>query len=157
MGHRLDHVARVPLFDRLSDMDGAPREIRPFRTLTFAELLGSVRRELQALLSTRCAWPLKELAERERSVLDYGASDLTWISPSAPEDQLELEQHLSSTVAAFEPRLRDVWIQVDRYDPLDGTMYLILNALLVLEELTESVSFPLAISTANQGSLAHGK
>lgn len=151
MPHRLDHVARAPLFDRLSDFDGAPRERHPYRTLTYGELLGSVRREIQTLLSTRVSYTLAELAERERTVLDYGAGDLSWVSPLSSEDQHTLESHLSDTVAAFEPRLREVWIKVDRYDPLQGAMFLTLSALLIIDDLTESISFPLAVSAAGHG------
>lgn len=148
--HQMDHVARAPLFDRLCDYDGVPREARPFRTLTYAELLGSVRREVQNLLNTRASWPVAVLAERDRSVLDYGASDFTWVGPLSPEDQDDLERHIATTISAYEPRLQDVWIQIDRYETTTGTMHLTLSASLVIDDLEESVSFPLAISATGK-------
>ncbi len=156
-GQHLDHVARAPLFDRLTDLDlRSPREPHPFRTLTHKELLDSVQREVETLLNTRCPLRLDELVERERSVIDFGAPDLSWAGPLSTEDQRRLSVLLSQTIGAYEPRLREVRASFARYDPSTHTVHLSVNAVLVVDELGETFSFPIAVKTSGGNSGAHG-
>lgn len=144
-----DHVARVPLFDRLVDLDRwAPREPRPYRTLTYAQLLESVQKEVGRVLNTRAALTLEELGTVERSVINYGASDLAWANPMEAEDQIRITEMLAHTVTSFEPRLRQVQVHFDRYEPTDGTLYIILMANLAVEHITQPVAFPIAVKAS---------
>ena len=148
-GQYLDHAARAPLFDRLTDLDlRASVEPRPLRTLTYKELLASVRREVEDLLNTRCPFPAYEIEGRPRSTIDYGVPDFSNLSPQSVEDQNQVAREIASAIEAFEPRLRDVYVEIDRYDQGDGALHLRIHALLVLERVTEPISFPLAVSAS---------
>lgn len=143
------YVARVPLFDRLTDLDPlAPSEPQPLRALTRAQLLDSIHRELSALLNTRCPIAITELLERPRSVIDYGLTELTWVGPMAPEDRARLALLIERAVAAFEPRLRAARVQIGEYDQAAGSLRCEIEAELVTETLREAVSFPIAMSNA---------
>lgn len=146
LGPRTTEGARAPLFDRLTDLDPRSQtEPRPLRTLNRRELRASVRRELERLLNTRCSIPLPLLYERERSVVDYGIPDFTFLSPQNPDDQRRLAWVLSRTVAAFEPRLRNVRVTVEGAAQNPRALLVRLDGDLVVESITEPVSFPAVV------------
>jgi len=148
--------ARALLFERLVDLDPqAPTEPKPLRTLNRRELRESVRRELEWLLNTRCPIPAPLLDERERTVINYGIPDLSWFYPQNPRDQRRLASILSQTISAFEPRLRQVRVTVERYLDVQQALYVIVDALLVIESITEPVSFPVVIYSKRGGSEVH--
>src|SRR5437016_3963633 len=110
----LDYIARAPLLDRLTDLDTrTSREPRPLRTLSYQELLASVRREVEDILNSRCPFAAAELADRPRTVLEYGAPDFSELSPMAVEDQKRICRELAAVIETFEPRLRDVYLMAD--------------------------------------------
>jgi type VI secretion system protein ImpF len=139
-------IARVPLFERLTDREPLlPSEPQPQRTLTRPELLRSIQGELVRLLNTRTPQPAQELLGKERSVINYGAGDLGWVSPQNPIAQRELGRILAETIEAFEPRLSSVRVEVERYLPRTQGLELVISGLLVTEDVREPVSFPVAV------------
>lgn len=138
--------ARALLLDRLVDLD--PRsgaEPVPLRVLDRDELLASVRREVGHLLNTRCTLTLEELEGRERTVLEYGLPDFSHLHTRDPRAQEALAEHVRATVAAYEPRLRQVRITVEPLRNSQRELLARVDALLVLGDVTEAVSFPVAI------------
>lgn len=139
-------IARVPLFERLTDREPLmPSEPQPRRTLSRPELLRSIQAELGRLLNTRTSEPAQELLGKDRSVLNYGAGDLGWVSPQSPVAQRELGRLLSETIEAFEPRLAEVRVEVERYLPRTQGLELVITGVLVTEDVREPVSFPVAV------------
>lgn len=139
-------IARVPLFERLTDREPLqPSEPQPRRTLTRPELLRSIQAELTRLLNTRTAQPAQELLGKERSVVDYGAGDLGWVSPHNPVAHRELGKLLAETIEAFEPRLSSVRVEVERYLPRTQGLELSISGVLITDEVREPVSFPVAV------------
>jgi type VI secretion system lysozyme-like protein len=150
------YVARVPLLQRLSDLDPlTASEPQPLRAYTYPELLESVRHELQLLFNTRCPLPLKELLAAPRSVVNYGLSDFSTVTPLSDAERRQLQLLLEQTVTAFEPRLRGARVRMGDYWPESGTLTCHVEAQLVTETLTEAVSFPILIK--NPGQRAHGR
>ncbi len=144
--------ARVPLFDRLVDLD--PRsgvEAEPLRVLDRDGLLESVRREVGLLLNTRCALTLEELAGRERTALEYGLPDFSHLHTRDPRAHDALADRIRETVAAYEPRLRQVRITVEPLRNSQRELLARVDALLVVGDVTEAVSFPVAIEDAFGG------
>jgi type VI secretion system protein ImpF len=137
------HV-RAPLIDRLTDLDPwAGEERRPLRTFGRDDLLESVRRELERLLNTRSSLPVDRLEEREDlTVLEYGIPDLSAFSAGEPEDQKRLAGVVTRAVTAFEPRLRDVRTVFEKLDETGREAQLRVDAVLILDEVREPVSFP---------------
>lgn len=146
--NRLDirEGARALLFDRLVDLDpGVPEEPRPLRTLNRQELRASVRREVEWLLNTRSPIPAHLLEAWERTVIDYGIPDLAEFSAHRGDDQKRLARLLTQTISAFEPRLRRVRVAVEPLMDTHRGWLVRLDAFLVVESVTEPVSFPVVI------------
>ncbi|MBV8518856.1 MAG: type VI secretion system baseplate subunit TssE [Acidobacteria bacterium] len=139
------HV-RAPLFDRLVDGNAMDHETRPLRTLDRAGLKQSVRRELELLFNTRCALPVHHLPPSERTVADYGVPDLTLFSARDPADRASLADALRRAATAYEPRLRDVRVDVVPAGPSERAVSANFSALLVIEGVPESVSFEAVLS-----------
>ena len=141
------HVAAVPLFERLSDRKPEqPREPVPLRTLSYPELVRSVREEVSRLLNTRTGLPSHELLERERSVIDYGATDLLWVNPFDPQSMRHLTSLLTQTIEKFEPRLQHPRVTIVQFVQTESRLILNITGTLVMEQLREPVSFRVTAS-----------
>jgi type VI secretion system lysozyme-like protein len=141
------HVAAVPLFERLTDRNPEQsREPKPLRTLSYSELMRSVQKEVARLLNTRSGHTLEELLGQPRSVLDYGCTDLLWVNPHDPQLLARLTQLMEETIEAFEPRLRGVSVKITSMVRTESRMALMITATLVTEELREPVSFQVTAS-----------
>lgn len=139
---------RTPLFDRLVDRSPKLRhEVRPSRTLDRRGLRESVRRELERLLNTRCPFPAHRLADRPRSVVDYGLPELTGFSANRVEDRERLAELIRRAVEAFEPRLAEVRV---RLEPVPGDALSLaghIDAVFQGDAVTEPVSFHTVVET----------
>jgi type VI secretion system lysozyme-like protein len=140
--------ARALLFDRLVDV---PPELehqeRHLRILDRDHLKASVRRELERLLNTRCSIPLHRLGEEERSVVNYGIPDFSSLSPHNADDHALIASIMGQTIAAFEPRLRHVRVEVGPASGAESALWLIIIAELVIGAFTEPVSFPVTLNS----------
>jgi type VI secretion system protein ImpF len=140
--------ARALLFDRLVDV---PPELehqeRHLRILDRDHLKTSVRRELERLLNTRCSIPLHRLGEEERSVVNYGIPDFSSLSPHNADDHALIASIVGQTIAAFEPRLRHVRVEVGPASGAESALWLIIIAELVIGAFTEPVSFPVTLNS----------
>lgn len=123
-------------------------EPEPLRVLDRDGLLASVRREVGRLLNTRCTLTLEELEGRERTVLEYGLPDFSHLHTRDPRAHETLAERIRETVAAYEPRLRQVRIAVEPLRNSQRELLARVDALLVIGDVTEAVSFPVAIEDA---------
>jgi len=141
------HIAAVPLFERLSDRKPEqPREPVPLRTLSYPDLLKSVREEISRLLNTRSGLSSHELLERERSVINYGATDLLWVNPFDPQSMRHLTALLVQTIEKLEPRLAQPRVSIVQYVQTESRLILNITGTLVMEQLREPVSFRVTAS-----------
>ena len=111
------------------------------RTLDRRGLKESVRRELEQLFNTRCPIPAHRLRLRERSVIDYGIPDFSTFSARRFEDRARLADVLRRAIEAFEPRLAHVRVRVDEVGGDDMSLAAVIEADLIVENVTEPVSF----------------
>ncbi len=149
-------AARTPLFDRLVDEHpGTHHEAPPARTLTRAGVVESVRRELERLFNTRLSLPPHRLEGRQRSVIDYGIPDFRDASPGNAADRERLARALTEAVTAFEPRLRQVRVEVEA--PAEGQEGLTarFSALLTTESMPEPISFMTVFAQRRNGVEVH--
>jgi type VI secretion system protein ImpF len=144
--------ARALLFDRLVDVPDWNQQEEPPRILNREQLKASVRRELARLLNTRCSIPLHRLGEEERSVVNYGIPDFSSLSPHNADDRVLIGSIVSQTIAAFEPRLRHVRVDVGPAAAAESALWLNINAELVVGVFSEPVSFPVILN--NKSGLA---
>ena len=138
--------ARALLFDRLVDVPDWDERERPLRVLNSEQLKASVRRELQRLLNTRCSIPLHRLGEEERSVVNYGIPDFSSLSPHNADDHALIASIVGQTITAYEPRLRQVRVEVGLGFTAEPALSLNISAELVVGMFAEPVSFPLTLN-----------
>ncbi len=133
------------LFDRLVDLEpAAPHEARPQRTEDRAGLLESIRRELERLFGTTSPLPPSRLAGRERTVIDYGIPDPQSFSAANADHRETFARLLEKTVAAYEPRLENPRIAVQR-GSLPGALEIQLVAVLREDEVKTPIHFPIVL------------
>ena len=138
---------RALLFDRLVDVPDWDERERPLRILNSEQLKASVRRELERLLNTRCSSPLHRLGEEERSVVNYGIPDFSSLSPHNADDHALIASIVGQTITAFEPRLRQVRVEVGPAFTAESALWLNISAELVVGMFAEPVSFPVTLNS----------
>ena len=122
---------------------------RPSHMLNCEQLKASVRRELDRLLNTRCSIPLDQLGDEERSVVNYGIPDFSSLSPDNVDDRALIASIVGQTISAFEPRLRNVRVEVGHVARAESAMWLNINAELVVGSFIEPVGFPVTLNSKN--------
>ena len=105
-----DHVSTsfLPLFDRLTTPGQAPARHYVDGTLFYQ----SVQHELQRLLSCRSRLPLDRFLAEAADVLDYGIPDSTALTMASVDDRARLAKAIQRAITVFEPRLRDVTVDI---------------------------------------------
>jgi len=166
--------ARALLFERLVDLHrDQVEDERPLRILNREELKASVRRELERLLNTRCSLPLHGFGETERSVVNYGIPDFSSLSAYNEDDHALIASIIGQTITAFEPRLRQVRVEVgpigdgesadtnltncrhdvfERGEPRAGSgarLRVLIEAVIIVGQFNEPVSFPVLLNSKN--------
>jgi len=147
--------ARALLFDRLVDVHLDHEHEQPLRILNHNQLKASVRRELDRLLNTRCSIPLHRIGEEERSVVNYGIPDFSSLSPHSADDLALIASIVGQTIAAFEPRLRQVRVEVGPASGAESALWLNISARLVVGVFAEPVSFPLILNNKSGSAELH--
>lgn len=142
--------ARAPLFDRFGDEAEADGAFLPWHAARhggrqLSALEGSIQRELERLLNTRCAASLHQLAGRRRSVLDYGLPDYTSLHTADLAHRRQLEVLVRDTVLAFEPRLRDVAVEVQPQANSRHALDVTVSGRVLAAERLEPLSFRIAV------------
>lgn len=147
----MSEEVRAPLFDRLVDLEPwVPREPRPQRTLDRAALRESIRRELTMLFNTRCPLPTDRLEDRPLTVLEYGVPDFSGFSPRNVEDRRRLATLLTRAVAAYEPRLARVWVEVEATSGDDTALACTVCGELRVDGVAEPVAFPTLLAAGRR-------
>jgi len=145
--------ARAPLFDRFGAADGEEGiAFLPWHAarrggggLTPSALEQSIALELDRLLNARCAASLAQLAQRARSVLDYGLPDYSALHTADLQHHRQLQRLLHDTITAFEPRLREIQVAVTANPNSRQALDVAVSGHVVVAERLEPVSFQVAV------------
>jgi type VI secretion system protein ImpF len=135
--------AKALLFERLAD--GPQAGGQPLRVYDANHLKDSVRKEIMRLLRTRCPgirWPADE---RDRTVLDYGIPDFSWMSAVNGSDLEQLAQTLTQAIKAYEPRLLNVTVTVGPSGQSQSEVVSTNSGDLPVGSLTEPVTFEILL------------
>ena len=134
------------LFDRLTDLDPeTTTELRPLRVYSKSELRESVRVEVARLFNTRNLLNVRGIQPGGLTVINYGVPDYAAYFPLSPTNQQGLAQMLARSLQAFEPRLKKVKVKVELIDTKQNALLVRIDAMLVVEAVSEPVSFPVVI------------
>ena len=142
---------RASLLDRLIDTEPQQHtELRPLRGYTRTELYAALRRDLAWLLNTRCGFSIATLTSRQRTVIDYGIPDFGTFYSENEEDWARLQEILEQSIRAYEPRLQEIRVHLERleykdYRCIGGT----LEATLKIANIHEPLAFQLLIEPKN--------
>ena len=135
---------RLPLLDRLADREPG-EELQPKRVLSERDIKASILAELSRLLNTRCPVRIDALRGQERSVVNFGMPDVLTLNPTSDADRQRLASLITAAVRAYEPRLRNPVLEVAIDPARPRALRVVLQAMLVLDHLSEPVSFPLVV------------
>lgn len=141
------------ILDRL--IDEAPElshEPVPYRYFTIGQVKAAVTRDLDNLLNTRrnIVVPPAAFEELNNSLFVYGVRDYTAQNPRSPAAKQQLRLDLEQTLVRFEPRLRNVTVQIEAVAVNERNLRFRISALLVVDPVTEPVTFD-TFFDANRG------
>jgi type VI secretion system protein ImpF len=149
-----DHqTLQISLLDRLIDEEpGLSREPAPFRYFTIGQVRAAVTRDLENLLNTRRNIQVPPVAfeELNNSLFVYGVRDYTAQNPRSPAAKQQLRLDIEQTLIRFEPRLRNVMVQVESTAASERNLRFRISALLVADPVSEPVTFD-TFFDANRG------
>ena len=135
---------RPSLLDRLIDDEPGNRAEAPDRRAqSLKELKDSVRRDLEWLLNSRRSPVEPALSAKElwRSVYCYGLPDTTGLAMSSVDDRNHMARMVAAAVAAFEPRLINVNVNMEPGSAGSRTLHFQIEALLRMEPAPARVFF----------------
>ena len=135
--------AQASILDRLIDNDpGSSREPVQYR-LSLGQIKDAVVRDLENLLNTRrqILLPPPEYREVNNSSLLYGLQDFTSKNPESPFVRQRLRQAIEQTISRYEPRLKNVTVQVETPNKSARDLRFRITAVLMVEPITEPVTF----------------
>jgi len=143
MKEKQDNI-QASILDRLIDLEPQlSRESAQYRLLNLSQIKAAVIRDLENLLNTKSQiMPIppacRELGD---SVFAYGLSDFTSHNSRSPAVRQALRQNIEKAIMRFEPRLRNVTVQIEAPTEEVRSIRLRINALLVLDPVAEPVTF----------------
>jgi type VI secretion system protein ImpF len=135
--------AQASILDRLIDNDpGSSREPVQYR-LSVGQIKDAVVRDLENLLNTRrqILLPPAEYREVNSSSLLYGLQDFTSKNPESPFVRQRLRQAVEQTISRYEPRLKNVTVQVETPNKSARDLRFRITAVLSVEPIAEPVTF----------------
>lgn len=147
----LDHLYpfgfRSTLFDRLTP------EHEDLKGLSIHQLRESVARDLEDLLNSRVAkmddvlvnYPLVR-----QSILQFGIIDFVGLSTANPMDREKICQSIEQSIAAHEPRLKQVKVEMLLDGHNMGALCLSIQAYLNIHPLYEPVVFDALLKPTTQ-------
>jgi type VI secretion system lysozyme-like protein len=151
--------ARAPLFDRFGAVgEGAAAPLlewhdarRAGQDVEASALELSIGRELGRLLNTRCGATLAQLAGRERSVIDYGLPDYSTLYTDHIDDRRRLTELVRDTIAAFEPRLREVEVRIELLGNSRHALRVYVQGMVAVHGQLEPVSLQVGANLEGKG------
>ena len=149
-----DHqILQTSILDRLIDEEpGVSREPAQHRTFTIGQVKAAVTRDLENMLNTRrnIQVPPATFEELNNSLFVYGVRDYTAQNPRSPAAKQQLRLDIEQTLRRFEPRLRNVTVQIESATASERNLRFRISAVLVADPVTEPVTFD-TFFDANRG------
>lgn len=139
---------RTTLFDRL-----LPADAQQTQGLSLQELRESVAADLEDLLNSRVA-KLDQLIDdfplAKKSILQFGIIDFVGLSTANPTDRDKICQSIEQSIAAHEPRLKQIRVEMLMDGHNMGALCLSIQAYLNIHPLYEPVVFDALLKPTTQ-------
>jgi type VI secretion system protein ImpF len=136
--------AQASLLDRLIDDDPiSSGESAQQRQLDVGRLKAYVVRDLENLLNSRrnIVQLPAEFSELENSVATYGLKDFTAENTASQKVRQTIRKDVERTIARFEPRLRNVKVELGSATKKERNLRFHIAAMLVVDPIREPVVF----------------
>ena len=139
---------RTTLFDRL-----LPETEKNYQGISLQQLRESVASDLEDLLNSRMA-KLDDLIDdfplAKQSILQFGIIDFVGLSTANPTDRDKICQSIEQSIAAHEPRLRQIKVEMLLDGHNMGALCLSIQAYLNIYPLFEPVVFDALLKPITQ-------
>ncbi len=135
---------QASILDRLIDLEpGVSREPVQYRFLSIGQAKTSVARDLENLLNTKRSVLVPPIGCREvnSSLFVYGLQDFTSQNPKSPMVRQQLSQQIERVISRFEPRLKNVKVNLEMSSQSERNLRFRISALLVVDPVSEPVTF----------------
>ncbi|BCU64732.1 type VI secretion system lysozyme-like protein [Acinetobacter bouvetii DSM 14964 = CIP 107468] len=139
---------KTTLFDRL-----LPNELYGQQGLSLQQLRESVALDLEDLLNSRTAKLSPEIDDfplAKQSILQFGIIDFVGLSTSNPSDRDKICQSIEQSIAAHEPRLKQIKVEMLMEGHNMGALCLSIQAFLNIHPLYEPVIFDALLKPTTQ-------
>jgi type VI secretion system protein ImpF len=135
--------AQASILDRLLDYDPGVSSESVQDRLSVRQIKDAVIRDLENLLNTRrqILEPSPEYHEVHNSLYMYGLQDFTLKNPASPMVKQKLRRVIERTISRFEPRLKNVTVQIEALGQNVRDLRFRITAILVIEPISEPVIF----------------
>ena len=147
----LDHLYpfgfRSTLFDRL-----LPDQEQHIKGLSIQALRESVANDLEDLLNSRMAKlaQIDDFPRVKKSILQFGIIDFVGLSTANPSDRDKICQSIEQSIAAHEPRLTQIKVEMLFDGHNMGSLCLSIQAYLNIHPLYEPVVFDALLKPTTQ-------
>ncbi|OTG79718.1 type VI secretion protein [Acinetobacter sp. ANC 5054] len=139
---------RTTLFDRLLPIDAQQTQ-----GLSLQELRESVASDLEDLLNSRVAKLddfIDDFPLAKKSILQFGIIDFVGLSTANPTDRDKICQSIEQSIAAHEPRLKQIRVEMLMDGHNMGALCLSIQAYLNIHPLYEPVVFDALLKPTTQ-------
>ncbi|MGE8540982.1 MAG: type VI secretion system baseplate subunit TssE [Acinetobacter sp.] len=139
---------KTTLFDRM-----LPNEQQHYQGLSLQELRESVALDLEDLLNSRVAKVSVDIDDfplAKRSILQFGIIDFVGLSTANPMDRDKICQSIEQSIAAHEPRLKQIKVEMLMEGHNMGALCLSIQAYLNIHPLYEPVVFDALLKPTTQ-------
>ena len=141
-------VSVLPLFDRLIDENpDASFEVSARRFISFDELKESITKDLTLLLNTKISPFWVDYSKTMKIPFSYGINST---APSSAETVFEiqdLENRIKQVISTFEPRLKNVQVQILTMGVTPGKADVQIDADVAAGSLRVPLSFSIVMET----------
>ena len=139
---------RSTLFDRI-----LPENEQNYQGISLQELRESIASDLEDLLNSRMAkldHVIDDFPLVKHSILQFGIIDFLGLSTANPMDRDKICQSIQQSIAAQEPRLRQIKVEMLLDDHNMGALCLSIHAYLNIYPLFEPVVFDALLKPTTQ-------
>ena len=142
-------VSITPLFERLTDENTEILfEKVPKSFSSLEKMQTSVMEDVSRLLNTRISAFWRDYEQKNHiTPFSYGVDINASLSTENTVEMRELENHIENALRTFEPRLVDpkVYVQGTGNDP--GSLFINIDASIIMENRRIPMSFPVILKT----------
>lgn len=144
---RYHYGFKTTLFDRLMSEDDLGKG------LSIQALREAVARDLEDLLNSRMGkldHVIEDFPYAKKSILQFGIIDFVGLSTANPLDRDKICQSIEQSIAAHEPRLRHIQVQMMRDGHNMGALCLSIQAFLNIHPVYEPIVFDALLKPTTQ-------